>query len=45
MASGLGLAYELAAEKLEGVAAGLRQAAAGAAGASTGAGSPRRALP
>ena len=37
VASGLGLAYELAAEKLEGVAAGLRQAAAGA-GAGAGAG-------
>ena len=45
VASGLGLAYELAAEKLEGVAAGLRQAAAGAAGAGAGAGSPRRSPP
>ena len=38
VASGIGHAYELAAEKLEGVAAGLRQAAAGT-------GSPRRPPP
>ena len=46
VASGLGLAYELAAEKLEGVAAGLRQAAAGTGpGTGAGAGSPRHAPP